>query len=71
MGPPTDYSAFGACTDPDESSSDASSEADDNEQYMPERLGQVLTVFMLLGILYLLWKITSQPDPDDSLHGYA
>ena len=71
MGPPTDYSAFGACTDPDESSSDASSEADDNEQYMPERLGQVLTVFMLLGILYLFWKITSQPDPDDSLHSYA
>lgn len=71
MGPPTDYSAFGACTDPDESSSDASSEADDNEQYMPERLGQVLTVFMLLGILYLFWRTISQPDPDDSLHGYA
>lgn len=71
MGPPTDYSAFGACTDPDESSSDASSEADDNEQYMPEHLGQVLTVFMLLGILYLFWRTISQPDPDDSLHGYA
>jgi len=71
VGPPPDYSAFRAYTDPDESSSEASSEADDNEQYMPEHLGQVLTVFMLLGILYLFWRTISQPDPDDSLHGYA
>ena len=43
----------------------------DNEQYMPERLGQAFVVLILLGILYLFWRIISQPDPDNSLHGYA
>lgn len=70
MGPPPDYGAFRAYTDPDETS-EASSEADDNEQYMPERLGQAFVVLILLGILYLFWRIISQPDPDNSLHGYA
>jgi hypothetical protein len=70
VGPPPDYGAFRAYTDPDESS-EASSEADDSEQNMPERLGQVFAVFILLGILYLFWSIIGQPDPDDLSHGYA
>jgi hypothetical protein len=38
---------------------------------MSERLGQVFAVLIILGILYLFWRIISQPDPDDLSHGYA
>lgn len=67
-GPPPDYGAFRAFVDPDEFS-EASSEVDDTEQYLPERVGQAFTVCILVGILYLFWSIITKPDPDDSLHG--
>ncbi|KAF3005134.1 hypothetical protein E8E13_010350 [Curvularia kusanoi] len=70
VGPPPDYGAFRAYVDPYESS-EASSETDDNEQYLPERLGQAFAVFTIVGILCLFWRIVSQPDPDDILRGYA
>lgn len=70
VGPPPDYGAFRAYVDPDESS-EASSDADDTEQYLPERIGQVFTMCMFVGILYLFWNIIAQPDPDGFLHGYA
>lgn len=69
-GPPPDYGAFRAYVDPDESTM-ASSDVDDTEQYLPERVGQVFTMCMLVGILYLFWTIINQPDPVDFLHGYA
>ncbi|KAJ4990754.1 hypothetical protein SVAN01_03763 [Stagonosporopsis vannaccii] len=68
VGPPPDYGAFRAYVDPDESSA-ATSEADDGEQYLPERIGQAFTVCILVGILYLFWRAINQPDPDDFLHG--
>lgn len=70
VGPPPDYGAFRAYVDPNESS-EASSEVDDTEQYLPERIGQVFTMSMLVAILYLFWSIIIRPDPDDSLHGYT
>ena len=70
MGPPPDYGAFRAYIDPDESS-EASSEVDDTEQYLPERIGQAFAVFVLVGILCLFWRVIDQPDLDGFLHGYA
>ncbi|KAJ8107898.1 hypothetical protein OPT61_g8550 [Boeremia exigua] len=70
VGPPPDYGAFQAYADPDESS-EASSDADDTEQYLPEQVGQAVAVTILVGLLYLFWRIISQPGPDGSLHPYA
>lgn len=70
MGPPPDYGAFRAYVDPDESS-EASTEIDDTEQYLPERIGQAFAIMIIVGILYLFWRIITQPDPDDILHGYT
>lgn len=69
MGPPPDYGAFRAYVDADESS-EASTEGDDTEQYLPERIGQFFAIMILVGIFYLFWSIVFQPDSDD-LPGYA
>ncbi|KAJ4412613.1 hypothetical protein N0V91_000372 [Didymella pomorum] len=69
VGPPPDYGAFRAYVDPDESS-EASTEGDDSEQYLPERIGQVFAIMILFGIFYLFWSIIFQVDPDD-FPGYA
>ena len=67
VGPRTDYGAFRAYVDPDDSS-EASSEVDDTEQYMPERVGQTFALLVLVALLYVFWTTINQPDPDDFLH---
>ncbi|KAJ4384681.1 hypothetical protein N0V86_000282 [Didymella sp. IMI 355093] len=64
VGPPPDYGAFRAYVDPDESS-EASTEGDDTEQYLPERIGQFFAFMVLIAIFYLFWSIIFQSDPDD------
>ncbi|KAF1929120.1 uncharacterized protein M421DRAFT_4924 [Didymella exigua CBS 183.55] len=70
VGSPPDYGAFRAYVDPYESS-EASTEGDDNAQYLSERIGQAFAFVILLGILYLFWSIVTQPDPDNLLHVYV
>lgn len=70
VGPPPDYGAFRAYVDPDVSS-EASTDVDDAEQYLPERIGQAFSILVLVGILFLFWRIITQPDPDHFPHGYA
>lgn len=63
VGPPPDYGAFRAYFDPDESS-EASSEVDDTEQYLPEHIGQAFVVLIFVGMLYGFWRIVNQPDSE-------
>lgn len=70
VGPPPDYGAFRAYVDPDESS-EASSEADDTEQYLPDRIGQAFAVCLLIGMLYLFWRIINQPEQNHVLYDYS
>lgn len=70
VGPPPDYGAFRAYVDPD-ASSEATTEVDDTEQYLPERLGQAFSILVIMGMLFLFWSIITQPDPDGLPHSYA
>ncbi|KAF2630149.1 hypothetical protein BU25DRAFT_456551 [Macroventuria anomochaeta] len=70
VGPPPDYGAFQAYVDPDESS-EASSEVEEADLSLPERIGQAFGVFVSVAILYIFWSIITSPDPDDFLHRYA
>lgn len=60
VGPAPDYGAFRAYVDPDESS-EASSEVEEAEHSLSDRVNQCFAMLVLVVNLYIIWRLINMP----------